>query len=117
MVVSLHFRLGRQLPLSEHERPSCTRLYAVVSLPRGSADPSNPVSTPTPLNLSDKDIFTGPKISKDLKSATATNYEILLSELVFLQQQWVVPRKTAAGLAVLPLETSQSSSHILVKSF
>ena len=40
---------------------------------------------------------------------TVVNYEILLSELVFLQQQWVVPRKTPAGLAVLPLETSEST--------
>lgn len=65
-----------------------------------------PVSTPTPLNLSDDDIVKGPKLPKDLQIATITNYEILLSELVFLQQQWVVPRKTPAGLAVLPLETS-----------
>lgn len=48
--------------------------------------------------------------------ATVITYEILLSELVFLQQQWVVPRKTPSGLAVLPLETSKLAPALLLRS-
>lgn len=68
--------------------------------------PFLPVSTPAPLNLSDQDILRGQVSAKNPLQPTIANYEILLADLIFLQQAWVVPRKTASGLAILPLETS-----------
>lgn len=108
MVVPLRVRLGRLVPHSKRFRPPCSRLSVPPSLPQAQLTNVGAVSTPAPANLSDEDLFVGPMASRPLDQPTTTTHEIVISDLVFVQQQWGQPRKAlvaAGGEGGFSLET------------